>query len=49
MGEYRETGFNQAKLEAKELVESLEIKTEFKVPGYRKKNYLNMKVIQIIQ
>jgi len=36
MGEYRETGFNQAKLEAK-LAESLEIETEFKVPRYRKK------------
>jgi len=34
MGEYRETGFNQAKLEAKKLAESLEIETEFKVPRY---------------
>ncbi|XP_008187309.1 zinc finger MYM-type protein 1-like [Acyrthosiphon pisum] len=40
MGEYRETGFNQAKLEAKELAESLEIETEFKVPRYRKKKKL---------
>lgn len=37
MDEYRETGFNQAKLEAKELADSLEITTEFKIPRYRKK------------
>lgn len=40
MDEYRETGFNKAKLEAIELAELLEIKSEFKIPRYRKKKVI---------
>lgn len=40
MEEYREIGFNKAKLEANELAESLEVDAVFKIPRYCKKKKL---------
>lgn len=40
MDEYRQTGFNKSKLEAKEIAELFKVKTEIKVPRYRKKKKL---------